>query len=220
MPSTAAWTVTGGLEDHRRWRPEWSGERQCLYWYLAFDEDRLATALGRPLLDAVAEVDWLDPVPPRWMHLSLCEVGYVDELSDDAAARVSAEALRTFEDSPPLRLRLGPLATHGSALALNAGPSPVLADLRERARRAVEAAVGPVRERVDAEPFDPHVTVGYVNRDVDLPVVESTVRALPPVRTDVDVDRLTLATVTRRDKHYQWQVDAEVDLPRHARVDA
>jgi 2'-5' RNA ligase len=211
MPSTATWPPTGRLDDHWGWRPEWATDRPCLYWYLTFERSRLADALGPELLDAVDRTDWLDPVPPRWMHLTVCDVGFVDELGAEAADAAHAAAGHLVEDRAPVTLTLGPVTTLSQAVVLSAGPQRRLRNLQARARRATER-VWRARPYGAGRPYFPHVSLGYVNRAVDRETVATSVDALPPVRTEVEVDRLTLAAVTRRDRHYQWHVAAEVDL--------
>jgi 2'-5' RNA ligase len=211
MPSTATWPLRGRLEDHWTWRPEWATDRPCLYWYLTFNGSRLADALGPELLDGVDRTDWLDAVPPRWMHLTVCDVGFVDELGQETADAAEEAAADLVEDRAPVGLTLGPVTTLSQAVVLSAGPQRRLRDLQSRARRATER-VWRARPYGAGRPFFPHVSLGYVNRAVDRDTVAESVDTLPPVRTEVEVDRLTLAAVTRRDRHYQWHVAAEVDL--------
>ena len=214
MPSSATWPMTDALHDHWTWRPEWSSGRPCLYWYLTFDGEHLAGALGPEILDAVKATDWLDPVPPRWMHLTLWDLGFADELDQETVRTAATTARRLFEDHPPIRLVLGPVRTLTQAMVLTAGPLDDLRDLQARVRQVTERTAGS-HGYVPGGLFWPHVSLGYVNREVDRRTVARTVDRMPRVLTHVEVDRLTLASVTRRNRHYQWNVAAEVDLRSH-----
>jgi hypothetical protein len=45
----AALSSASDMRDHWLWRPEWTAERTCLYWYLTFPEHEVAAVLGDAL---------------------------------------------------------------------------------------------------------------------------------------------------------------------------
>jgi 2'-5' RNA ligase len=205
------WPDPGDLDDHWRWRPEWTVERPCWYWYLTFEVSVVAEAVGSPLLSAVTAVPWLDPVPVAWLHLTVCDVGFTDELDLEVAHEVT-EAVATATDGLlPVQLQLGPVAAMHGAVVLAAGPLAPLRRLRRAAGSATQRVLGPRRPLFHRHEFWPHVSLGYVNRAVPRRQVAATLARWPqPGPARAEVDRLTLASVTRRDRHYQWQVSAEV----------
>ena len=44
--SRPSWPRIDAVRRHWSWRPEWHRDRPCLYWYLTFDPDAVAAAIG------------------------------------------------------------------------------------------------------------------------------------------------------------------------------
>ena len=55
----------------------------------------------------------------------------------------------------------------------------------------------------------PHVTLAYLNADSTTASVMGPLEPVSSEKVVVAVPRLTLAAVTRRDRHYQWTTRAE-----------
>jgi len=208
MPATTAQE----MRDHWVWRPEWTPERTCLYWYLTFQENEIAAAVGEPALEQVRGAPWLDAIPPRWCHVTLTDIGFADELGLSAVRSVHDAVARSVSGEHRLPLALGPVQAHRSALVLSVGPLSRLRGIRSAVRRATSGLLGDRHADVHGQLFWPHVSLGYVNRSVDSATVDDFLGRLPDVDARVDVGALTLAAVTRRDRHYQWEVQAQVEL--------
>jgi 2'-5' RNA ligase superfamily len=205
------------LIDHWQWRPEWTVDRPCLLWYLTFEnQPRLRRTVERlqSRLVGVAEVD---PVPPPWLHLTVEDVAFVDEIAPRQVHDLVETAASAMEgwSAPPLVL--GPVAPMGDALVLEARPSERLQELRERLRASTSVALGPEKVRGPLE-FRPHVSFAYVNACCDLRQVLEPMDDLLADRVLVSVPTLTLAAVTRRNRHYQWIARASLDLQAAAPV--
>jgi 2'-5' RNA ligase len=202
------------LVDHSGWRPEWTADRTCFYWYLTFRGDQLVTALGEEVLQAAAGAGWLDAVPPQWSHVTVTDVGFTDDLSGSDIDRVTEAVADEVAGEEPLRLVLGPVQSFASAVVLAVGPLDRMRALKQTVRRATSAVLGPRHADVHRRLFWPHLSLGYVNRPVDADAVSRLLAQMPPVQAEVEVDALTLAAVTRRERRYLWEVQAEVDLVR------
>ncbi|MEP6815742.1 MAG: 2'-5' RNA ligase family protein [Marmoricola sp.] len=191
--------VVDQLLAHRNWRTDWTLERTCLYWYLTFDDEPELAALFEELTPGLRRIENVDAVPADWLHLTVLEVGYADEVvrSDVAAMVAAAETIR---DLMPLRLDLGPVSTMTDAVVLGVHPSPeVLA-----VRATLAEGLGTLRRPHD-EGFWPHVSIGYLNTDCRREEVMAAFENVVPRTVSVTVPRLTLAAVTRLETHYQWQ---------------
>lgn len=208
MPATAP----QDMRDHWLWRPEWTPERTCLYWYLTFQEHEIASAVGEPALEEVRRAPWLDAIPPRWCHVTLTDIGFADELADSEVRRVHDAVARSVSREERIPLALGPVQTDRSALVLATGPLSRLRRIKTAVRRATSDVLGDRHADVHRHVFWPHVSLGYVNRSVDARTVGRLMGELPGMDSRIDVDALTLAAVTRRDRHYQWEVRARVEL--------
>jgi 2'-5' RNA ligase len=210
VQESAVWPEVEVLDDHRLWRPEWTQDRSCLYWYLTFVDQPSVAALADRARGRLGNLAAIDPVPPRWLHLTLCDIGFLDELDPgrlEDMTRTVADELRL---QPPLDLTLGPVGCFPDSVTLAAGPWSTLLELRQRIGRAMES-VGLVPQHHHAAQFVPHVTLGYLNRRADK---DSVMEALGEgdARGSVRVDHVTLAAVSRRDGHYQWDAGAILTL--------
>jgi hypothetical protein len=56
------------------------------------------------------------------------------------------------------------------------------------------------------------VTLGYLNERCDASTVMRPLESVTADPVVVSVPRVTLASVTRRERHYQWTVRGEVPL--------
>lgn len=203
------------LTRHWQWRPEWAQDRACLYWYLVVDDDRLAEAWDR-LVATLRRAPWLDVVPPRWWHVTLCDVGFADELDRVTVAAVAEAVTDVVTRGPhgtgPLRLGCGRTELFATAVTVRVGPRPALQELQGTVRDTTQQVLGDHRPLVHCHEFRPHLSLGYANRCVTGDEVDPVLAALPHVPAEVTVDRLSLVAVTRRDGHYQWAVEHEVPL--------
>ncbi len=200
------------LADHWAWRPEWTPERTCLYWYLTFRADDIAAAIGDDALDLVRRTRWLDAVPPEWCHVTIADVGFTDQLEPSDAEHVRAAVADEMAGQGPLRLALGPMRTFATAVVVSVGPVERLRDIRARVRRATSATIGARHADFHRHPYRPHMTLGYAHEAVGAEAATPFGEALPEVSSVVDVDALTLVAVTRRDHAYRWEVRAQVPL--------
>ncbi|WP_435743209.1 2'-5' RNA ligase family protein [Nocardioides sp. SYSU DS0663] len=198
--------------DHGRWRPEWTPERPCLYWYLTFDVADVHRFRPPALVEALARRPWLDVVPPRWWHMTLCDVGFAEAVGDAAVDAVVASVGDLVRPSEPLNLELGPAVALRSAVTLAGGPFGRVRDLQRSVRHATEEVTQPDRSPAHPLEFWPHVSLGYANTDVPGHEVLDLLAELGGAGGTVPVAALTLARVVRRGGHYEWTVVSEVPL--------
>lgn len=199
------------LEDHWRWRPEWATDRPMLWWYLTFEGQSPLRSLGNRIRRHLHEVPAVDVVPHRWLHLTIQEVGFVDEVAPRDVRTLVAATTDALADLPAQELTLGPVTTMRSAVVLAQSPVDHLRRLRTRLRETMSSSGWPVP---GPEGLRPHVSLGYLNRDCDPGTVMDGLQPVRDLRTTVHVLTLTLAAVTRENRHYQWAAVAEFSLDR------
>jgi len=200
------------MHNHWVWRPEWTPERTCLYWYLTFPEEQITEAIGPAALRLARRTGWLDAVPARWCHATVADVGFTDELDRSDVEQVTAAVAEALAGENHLRLNLGPVLAFRTAVVLGTGPLERLRAVKAEVRRATSAVLGPRHADFHRKLYWPHVSLGYVNAHVDADTVTRFLADVPTVSARVDVGALTLAAVTRRNRGYQWEVEAQVDL--------
>lgn len=208
MQPESSWPRSDAVRHHWSWRPEWRHDRPCLYWYLTFDRDAVAAAVGPEALRAIGEVPWMDRVPLEWAHLTLCDLGFADQVPDDVVERAVAAVAELLAPDVVPPLTVGPLTGMKSAVVLVAEPLEELRALQRLVRTATETALG--REVVHRHQFWPHVSLGYVNRFAPGHRVRALTDRFAHLRAPLPVKGLVLASVTRQRRHYQWSVRADL----------
>jgi 2'-5' RNA ligase len=203
--------VATALHDHWEWRPDWALERPCLMWYVTFARKPALARLARQLHARLAGVGSLDLIPVPWLHLTLDEVGFVDALSPHQVEEVVESVRVAVAGWSTTTLTLGPVTTMEDSVVLRAGPTSRLTDLHHRLASGTTLALGR-EEAHDPEGFHPHVSLAYANRTCDPQDVLAPLAATVTRLVDVEVSHLALVAATRRDRHYQWTVCAEVPL--------
>ena len=191
------------LHDHWQWRPDWEVDRPYLLWYVDVQAppglaDWLAETTARWRDEPV-----VDPVPLEWLHLTLDDVEFTDRMSPERTDEVVAAARNALDRWPASSLTLGPVGPMGDAVVLHAGDDGQLARVRDRLRAATAQVLGP-GALTELQTFDPHVSVGYVNDTCDPRRLLDPLDDLRDREFNTIVHQVTLAAVTRRDRHYQW----------------
>ena len=199
------------LREHRSWRPDWAMDRTLLWWYLTFERESALESLMAEIDPILGTRESVDPVPVRWLHLTLEEVGPPEEVTAASKRSLLDEAADRTADIAPLRVSLGPVSTTRDAVVLQAGPATALSALRQRLAAVTASVLGRRRENHDAACFRPHVTVGYVNRECERTgVVHGLDESVPDLPREVVVPEVTLAAVTRRNGFYEWRPEGSV----------
>jgi len=199
------------LRDHWQWRPDWALDRPCLLWYLTFEHQPELSQRAAAAHERLRGVATVDPVPLPWLHLTVDDVGFVDALSPDQVDETVASARSAVAGWRPPPLTLGPVAPMEDSVVLPVGPPGELHELRDRLRTATTTTLGATANDALGV-FRPHVTLGYLNERCDASTVMRPLESVTADPVVVSVPRVTLASVTRRERHYQWTVRGEVPL--------
>ena len=211
MVEQTARPVATSLVDHWRWRPDWQAERPCLMWYLTFEDQPDLADLALRSHERLRPLATVDLIPVPWLHLTLDEVGFVDTVGPEDVHRVVESVRAVIADWRSGPIHLGPVTTMEDAVVLEATSAADLDELCGRLRTATSA----VLDRgvgYEPMPFWGHVSLAYINQVCDAASVLAPLAALAEETLTVGVPHLTLAAVTRRDRHYQWSVRASLPL--------
>jgi 2'-5' RNA ligase len=215
--TTASWPATKNLRNHWHWRPEWGPGRVCVYWYLTFGQG-LADVLDPSGLAAVQRADWLDAVPSRWLHVTLCDVGFTDELGSADIESVLTAGGASLKEASRLNLSFGSATPMADAIVLPVGPLEPLRELQHGLRSATRRTLGPSHRLAHGHRFWPHLTLGYVNRRTSAPKAAELLASIGPASGSVTIDSLMLVAVDRDQRHYRWKVLEELPLSRRTPV--
>lgn len=210
MSSTARWPQVARFRDHWTWRPDWTAHRPRLLWYLTFEDAPDLRAAAAPSREALLAAG-ADVVPPEWLHLTVTDVGFYDEL-DDWAVRTACESVRAaLRQVPAPELTVGPVRVLPDAVVLPAEPVGPLRTFREAVWRAsTEVGIAPADD-IGGHRW-PHVSLCYINGRTDHERLREIVDEADPRTVVVRCDRMSQVLVTRRHGHYRWEVVDEVWL--------
>lgn len=212
------------LRDHWWPRPGWRPGRIALTWHLTFED---VTALAEHVAayqSALADLPGLNPVPPRWLHLTVQAVGYTDEVPPPVVAAVVASVQARVAELPEFALVFDRPEIFGEAIAIRTVPeAPV-----QRLRTAIRAGIGDVlgSEAVataheQAHGFMPHLTIAYSNVDADATPYAAALAAVDVSPVTVPVTDVALIRQERRlAPHwlYRWTTEATAALGSGAQV--
>jgi 2'-5' RNA ligase len=214
---TARWEEFGRLErlvDHWWWRPGWAVGRSFYTWHLTFDGSTAAPLrnLVERLHDGLAGLEGLDPIPQRWLHLTMQGLGFTDEVSDDDVDAIIRAATKHLAAVPAFDLTLGPIEADDEATGLLVRPWAAVAEVRDGIRRAI----ADVWDEVPEDPqFHPHVSIAYSNADVPTGPVRERVAALRETEpVTIPITAAQLIRLNRDNQMYEWETVADVPLGR------
>lgn len=208
-PSPGEELSSSQLTSHWDWRPEWTSERPNLWWYATFESDPTVRRLARDVQETIRPGAPVDPIPLRWLHLSLAEVGYVADVPAAVAHECVSAAREALAATEGVPLSVGPATAMPGAVVLDVR-APVLGELQDN---LVTALASTVRHPPAQRPFAPHISVAYVRTACTREdVLDGTsMRQGEPPTEQTATTRLAdiaLVEVVRDQRHYRW-------VPRH-----
>lgn len=214
---TARWEEFGRLErlvNHWWWRPGWSVGRSFYTWHLTFD-DATATPLHElvgQLQERLADVEGLDLIPHRWLHLTMQGLGFTDEVSDDDVEAITRTAAERLAAVPAFELTLGPIQADDEATGLLVRPWDAVNAVRD----GIRSGIAEVWDEVPENPeFHPHVSIAYSNADVPTGPLRERVAPLRDIApVTVPIKGAQLIRLNRDNQMYEWETVAEVALGR------
>ena len=209
------------LRDHWWSRPGWRPGRLTYTWHLTFDASPALHRLVATYQEALRPLPGLRLVPPRWLHLTMQNVGYVDQVSDAQLATSTAAVRDCVATLQPFELTFHRPHVLREAIVLPPSPTTPVHDLYTQIREALTAALGPGAVPTSPEQargFRPHVSMAYSS--ITTPV-EPYIDALNNVDPDPAVVTVDSAQLIRQERLlapdwlYRWYLldNAELTAP-------
>lgn len=199
------------LKNHWWWRPGWAVGRRYYAWHLTFAGAEPVLGLASRVQSRLAGLDGVEPVPPRWLHLTMQGVGFTSEVSAGDVAAITAAATARLCALAPFDLTFGPVRAGSEGTWLEVTPAAPVAAVRD----AIRAGIADVLAEVpgSAAGFWPHVSVAYHCSD-EAPAAPlhdrvEALRGIEPVT--IPVRSAQLIEMHRDERMYVWEVVA--DLP-------
>jgi 2'-5' RNA ligase len=200
------------MRDHWWWRPGWKVGRSFYTWHVTFADQPAAQRLVTTYAHALAALPMFDPIPVRWLHLTLQGIGFTDEVPRGDVDRIVAAARKRCAELEPFTVVIGPAHVDPESIQMPARPLEPLAELRLAIRAAIGDVWGPDNVPEPEEGFRAHVSLGYANAAGPADPVAKALKAHGEHTAEVTVTSVSLINLNRDDKAYEWTDVATVAL--------
>lgn len=207
------------MRDHWWWRPGWRLGRRAYTFHITFEDDEAVVGgddlrrLAAEYQMALANLPGLDLVPLRWLHLTMQNVGFTDEVADGDVAAVLAAAQKLCRQLEPFGLTFDEAEVRHEAVALRPVPAAPVSKLRGTLRSAIQSVLGAVEDAPEhANGFDPHISVAYSNREGASEPYIAAVAGLRPTTATIRVLAAKLIVLDRDERVYRWSTYGEARL--------
>lgn len=199
------------LADH--WdRHDWPPERHFITWYVLFDDPRLRGFVAE-FQRRLADLDYLDPVPPDGLHMTIQGVAYADQLDDMQIQAITDRARSHCQGLTSFELHLGPLSGFRAGTFLRATPWAPVEELRRSLREAIVDVLGPDFVPTEARLFKPHVSVTYCHASPPADALIDRIRRIRwSEQISTHVHAVHLLDLYRQDRKYLWTPLAQIQL--------
>lgn len=202
------------MRDHWWWRPGWRVGRSFYTWHVTFTDQPAVRRLVDDYAPVLAALPQLDPVPVRWLHLTMQGVGFTDEVDRHDVDRI-VEAVRTrCAGLAPFTVEVGPAHVDAETIQMPARPLEPLSRLRLAVRSAIGDVWGPDNVPEPEAGFRAHVSLGYCNTPGPAEPVADALHAHGAHTAEVTVSSVSLIDLNRDHRAYEWTDVAEAPLGR------
>jgi 2'-5' RNA ligase len=200
------------LRDHWWWRPGWKPGRSFYTWHITFAEQSGVRELANSYAPLLARLPMFDPVPIRWLHLTMQGLGFTDEVQRaDVEAIVQATKQR-LADRQAFTATIGPPQLDPEGFPLIVRPIEPLNQLRTTVREAIADVWSVDRVPEAAEGWWPHVSLAYSNAAGSSEPVTEALASQPMPTVDIEIAAVSLIDLNRDNKMYEWTDVATVRL--------
>ena len=192
---------------HWWWRPGWGPGARFLTFHLTFERAPELQATASRFTERAIAIEYVDPVPLEWLHLTMTGVGFAGDVSADRLAALSSAVFDGASTLAFESLAFNSLFFSREGIMLAARPDPWLRELKALQERTVSEVCGVPQS---GQEFHPHVSLAYFHGIVDTSAVVDAVDDI----SEVTVARpmLSLIELGRDDEVYTWRGVAQCDL--------
>ncbi|MCL2794985.1 MAG: 2'-5' RNA ligase family protein [Microbacteriaceae bacterium] len=191
------------MANHWWWRPGWQVGTRFYTWHITQDEAPAAIELAERYQDALRPFPSLDPVPRKWLHMTMQGVGHVEDVPESAIERVIDSVANRLTDFAPISTTYQRAHIFREAIALPPANPEALAELRSAVRAGITDALGECPE--PEEGFRPHVSVAYSNDDADAAPIRGALDLAQPGLVHADYSHISLIVIHRDNRMYEWE---------------
>jgi 2'-5' RNA ligase len=203
------------MRDHWWWRPGWRVGRSFYTWHVTFDDQPAVRRLAANYSRVLDDLPTLDPIPTRWLHLTMQGIGFTDEVDRPDVDAIADATRDRCAALAPFTITLGPARVDPEALMLPVHPAEPVTRLRTEIRAAIADVWGPDKVPEHADSFRPHVSLAYSNAAGPAEPIIQRLAARSVTPAEITVHRAALIDLNRDHHAYEWTDIATADLDTH-----
>ncbi|MFE7123900.1 2'-5' RNA ligase family protein [Streptomyces sp. NPDC057617] len=198
------------MRNHWWWRPGWSVGRRFYTWHLVFDGQQDVHRFAEQYRAALAGLGGLDPIPDRWLHLTMQGIGFIDEVEQGDVDAIVTAARDRLASVPAFDVTFSAPVIDPEAVLVPVQPDEPVRAVRDAVRAAIGDVLPEVPER--AEGFRPHVSVAYSSGDGPVGALGEALDAADIEPATARIASAELIVLHRDNRMYEWQPYARVAL--------
>ncbi len=187
------------------WRPGWRPGRPMYAWHVTFRDQPAVQDLAARARAVLRDVPRLEPVPGPWLHLTVQDIGFSDEVDGDDLAAIIAGARSRLATLAPAAVTIGPARVLDEGIGCDAHPATALSPARDAVRAAIGDVWDPARVPGQAD-WWPHVSLAYASGGGQLALAGFDEAAA------ITVTEIQLILLSRDGYRYEWETQATVRL--------
>ncbi|MET8150144.1 2'-5' RNA ligase family protein [Actinoplanes sp. NPDC049668] len=191
------------LQDHWWWRPGWRNGRHFYACHFTFTDQPAIHDLVATYQRSLSDMDGLDLIPQRWLHLTTQEIGSMDSIDESSAERLRKAAGELLADVDAPTVTFHRPVVRSEAIYLPAEPAKGIDQVRRAIGKAVASVLG--RERLNqSASFRPHVSIAYSNRAQPAEPIVDRLRQTGAEPVTLSLRRIDLLEYHRDRRMYEW----------------
>ncbi len=210
-------TVQNVDEVRSHWWPRqgWRPGRLVYTWHLTFERAPQLHRLAERYQSALSGIDGHNPIPARWLHLTVQSVGFVDEVAEERLDQVTEAVRVRLAELDPVELIFQRPTVIDESVVL----TPRSAELHQvwrEIRNGIADATGTAPTAAEqVKGFYPHVSLTYFNTSGPAGPYIDALGAIEADAVSVNVDRVALIVQNRvldPEWVYRWNTRTTVPL--------
>ncbi|MEO6020946.1 MAG: 2'-5' RNA ligase family protein [Knoellia sp.] len=204
------------MMDHWAREQTWPRDRRLWAFYVTCGAITPFVDYAQMFQEQLSRLPGLDVVEPRWLHMTVLGVGFVDEVEPAVMARLVDQAASLVDGEAPIDMVAQAPRARVDAVWLSVDTTPSLIPLRERLREAVVECLGREPHALPAPSggFRPHISIAYTGADAPTNAeVDDRLRLVDVPPAEFRVSHLSLLPLRRQAPRWFW--DEERRLPFH-----
>ncbi|GLY19966.1 hypothetical protein Kisp01_69800 [Kineosporia sp. NBRC 101677] len=200
----------------------WPVGRQDYHWHILWPNAVVESVLVQPYQGLTHGREGVEPVPARWVHLTVLHAPPVEETSPEQIEQMIALVRQQCPAVSPWQAIVHPPSVDRVGVACRVEPEPEARQLWQITRAATREVMGDQGLTYPQGEYHPHTTLAYGTGSTRPAVVRQQMNAwmnkhiaLPPA--SLAVTQLSLVQQSHNGRHITWRHVVDVPLAGQAR---